>query len=81
MSCTIPCVIGNQVPLASASSETRPPVAGPIESAVSRCPSRMPSAPNGTRADQRHLEPACGEADASETRVKSAIVRMDIAYR
>ena len=40
----------DQVPLTSASNETMPPTAGPIASAVSRCPSRIPSTANGTQA-------------------------------
>jgi hypothetical protein len=40
-------VTGNQTPPRIESAAVRPPIAGPIESGVSRCPKRMPSAANG----------------------------------
>ena len=46
--CMKPCsATGNHVPLTRASSDTIPPVAGPIESTVMRWPSRIPRAANG----------------------------------
>ena len=40
-------VIGNQVPPRIANTAVAPPIAGPIESGVSRWPKTMPSAANG----------------------------------
>ena len=43
-----PCsATGNHVPLTIASSDTMPPVAGPIESTVMMCPRKIPSAAKG----------------------------------
>ena len=53
MSCRKPCDDGNQVPLTSASSETTPPMAGPMESTVSRCPSTMPERRERQQRHQR----------------------------
>ena len=50
--------IGPHAPPSKANSDVTPPSAGPIESTVSRWPSRMPSPANGISADQdqrRHL--------------------------
>ena len=52
-----------------------PPITGPIESAVNRCPMRIPSAANGIEPDQDqhgHLDPVVRAAAARRARARRA---------
>ena len=72
MSCSAPELeIGNQAPPKIDRSAVRPPITGPIESTVTRCPSRIPIAANGirpTRISSGHLDPDVGRHRHAERR-------------